>query len=64
MTTKLCKLTMFKDDMGSYTTNCRGLDDALWDINSARDHDGLRHIDMDDLLRMIRNGDAKLTRIE
>lgn len=60
------KLIMFRDDMGSYTTNCNDLDDALWEINSARDHDGLKHIDLDELKRMLRGtnrGNASLIRL-
>lgn len=48
-------LSMFLDDMGSFTQpGCETMEDALWHINSARDHDGLPHIDMDDLKLLFR----------
>lgn len=50
MITKRFTLRMFRDDMGSFVwSGCTSKEDALWHINSARAHDGLRPIDMDDL---------------
>ncbi len=40
---------MFRGDMGSYTTNAHSWEDLLWHVNSARDHDGLPHIDLEQL---------------
>lgn len=58
-------LRMYYDDMGSFTQpGCRDLDDALWHINSARNHDGLMPMDMDCLLSLTkgdRKGWARLT---
>lgn len=49
---------MFRDDMGSFTQpGVSSKEDALWHINSARDHDGLPHIDMEELERLIRKSD-------
>ena len=53
---------MYRDDMGSFSQpGCRNKEDALWHINSARDHDGLPHIDMDDMNTMLRYDEATLT---
>lgn len=39
-------LEFYKDDMGSfYQSGCRDMDDALWHVNQARDHDGLMPLD-------------------
>ncbi len=61
----LFTLRMFMDDMGSFTQpGCSSKEDALWHINSARDHDGLPHIDMEKLEWLIRGanfGWAKFT---
>ncbi len=43
------KVELFRGDMGSYTTNCHSWEDLLWHVNSARDHDGLPHIDLEQL---------------
>ena len=43
-------LKLWRDDMGTFTQpGCRDAEDALWHINSARDHDGLPLIELDDL---------------
>lgn len=48
-------LRMFLDDMGSFTQpGCTTLEDALWHVNSARDHDGLAHIGLDKLKHLLR----------
>lgn len=55
---KLYTLKMYRDDMGSFTQpGVSSLEDALWHVNSARDHDGLRHIDIDELKRLKRGTD-------
>jgi hypothetical protein len=42
--------------MGSFTQpGCRDVEDALWHVNSARDHDGLPHISIETLEAMIRH---------
>ena len=47
MTTRYT-LRMFTDDMGSFTQpGCRDKEDALWHVNSARDHDGLKPLTME-----------------
>jgi hypothetical protein len=46
---KTFKVQMFRDDMGSYTTNAHSWEDLLWDVNSARDHDGLPHLTLEQL---------------
>lgn len=43
------KVEMFRGDMGSYTTNAHSWEDLLWHVNSARDHDGLPHITLEQL---------------
>ena len=43
------KVQMYRDDMGSYTTNAHSWEDLLWHVNSARDHDGLEQIDLEQL---------------
>jgi hypothetical protein len=61
----LFTLSLFTDDMGSFKQpGCASKEDALWHINSARAHDGLRPLDMDDLEVLLRGcnwGHAKLT---
>lgn len=43
-------LRIFTDDMGSFSQpGCSSIDDALWHVNSAREHDALDPIDMDTL---------------
>jgi hypothetical protein len=58
-------LTLFTDDMGSFKQpGCSSVEDALWHVNSARDHDGLPHLTIDDLMALFRGtnkGWAKLT---
>lgn len=46
---KVYKVQMFRGDMGSYTTNAHSWEDLLWHVNSARDHDGLRPITLEQL---------------
>lgn len=49
-------LNLWWDDMGTFTQpGCRNAEDALWHINSARDHDGLPHIELDELEAALRN---------
>lgn len=44
-------LNFWSDDMGTFKQpGCRDVEDALWHINSARDHDGLKPLQADDLL--------------
>jgi hypothetical protein len=44
--------------MGSFTQpGCTSLEDALWHINSARDHDGLPAMEMDQLESLVRGTD-------
>lgn len=61
-------LTLFTDDMGSFKQpGCRNKEDALWHVNSARAHDGLKPLEMYHLERLLRGthwGHAKLTREE
>lgn len=48
-------LRMFRDDMGSFTQpGCNSLEDALWHVNKAREHDNLAPIDLDELKRLSR----------
>lgn len=56
---KTFKAEMFRDDMGSYTTNCHSWEDLLWHVNSARDHDRLEHI----TLEQLKNCRPKITAI-
>jgi hypothetical protein len=42
---------IYIEDMGTLKTNARDMDDLLWHVNSARDHDGLPRIDSVDELR-------------
>lgn len=40
-------LTLFLDDMGSFTQpGCTSIEDALWHVNRARDHDGLHPLSL------------------
>lgn len=48
---------VYRDDMGSLTTNCHSWEDLLWHVNSARDHDSLPHI----TLSQLRNCHPKIT---
>jgi hypothetical protein len=51
-------LKMYKDDMGSFTQHgVTSLEDALWHVNSARAHDGLKPIEIDELKRLKRGTD-------
>lgn len=59
-------LTLFTEDMGSFKQpGCTDLIDALWHINSAREHDNLPSMDEETLRRLIQRGAylgwAKLT---
>ena len=48
-------LSMFRNDMGSFKQpGCTSKEDALWHINSAREHDGLAPIDMEELESLMR----------
>lgn len=56
------KLKLYMDDMGSFAQpGCSSKEDALWHINSARDHDGLPHITMAKLETLLRRGEATFT---
>jgi len=48
-TRKTFRVQMYRGDMGSYTTNAHSWEDLLWHVNSARDHDGLPHITLEQL---------------
>lgn len=48
-TRRTFRVEMYRDDMGSYTTNAHSWEDLLWDVNNARDHDGLTHITLEQL---------------
>ena len=48
-TRRTFSVKLFIDDMGSYATNAHSWEDLLWHVNSARDHDGLEHIDLEQL---------------
>lgn len=49
-------LKLWKDDMGTFTQpGCRDAEDALWHVNSARAHDGLRPMDLDELNDALRS---------
>jgi hypothetical protein len=48
-TRRTFRVEMFRGDMGSYTTKAHSWEDLLWDVNSARDHDGLAHITLEQL---------------
>ena len=53
---------LYMEDMGSFTQpGCTSLEDALWHINNARDHDGLPRIDIAKLrgLSRTRKGSTK-----
>jgi len=58
-------LRIFYDDMGSFTQpGVETREDALWHVNSARDHDGLRPMDMDTFNTLFNRTDkgwAKMT---
>jgi hypothetical protein len=67
---QLYKVTGFIPDMGSYTTTARAtgamesaIENALWDFNSARDHDGLPHLTLDEFNSHIQGGNVKFTPI-
>lgn len=48
-------LELWRDDMGSFKQpGCRNAEDALWHINKAREHDGLKPIELDELLDALR----------
>jgi len=53
------KVELYRGDMGSYTTNARSWEDLLWHVNSARDHDGLPHL----TLEQLKNCRPKITEI-
>jgi hypothetical protein len=43
-------LKLWKDDMGTFTQpGCRDAEDALWCVNSAREHDGLCPLTLEEL---------------
>lgn len=47
-------LRLYVNDMGSFTQpGCRSMEDALWHINSAREHDGLPPMSIDDLKALL-----------
>lgn len=49
-------LTLWKDDMGSFKQpGCRNVEDALWHVNKAREHDGLPPMELDELEDAIRH---------
>lgn len=51
-------LKMYYDDMGSFTQpGCSDLVDALWHVNSARAHDGLRPMTIETLQALFRETD-------
>ena len=57
------KVTVDLEDMGVYVTSCKGSSiespeqNALWDINRARQHDNLPPIDLEDFLIHCKYGD-------
>lgn len=52
-------LDFWCDDMGSFRQpGCSSLEDALWHVNSARAHDGLAPLDMDDMHAALRTTDT------
>lgn len=59
------KVTAFIPDMGSYTTNAKGSametveENALWDFNSARRHDGLPELTLEQFRAFIESGNVK-----
>ena len=53
-------LKLWTDSMGSFTQpGCRDLEDALWHVNKAREHDGLHPLSMDDFEILVLKGKAK-----
>ena len=58
-------LKLWRDDMGNFAqAGCTGIDDALWHVNRAREHDGLVPLSREDLVLMLRypkNSDARAT---
>lgn len=58
-------LTLWRDDMGQLTQRgCSDATDALWHINSAREHDGLCPLSPDQFGAMLaqpNNSDARAT---
>lgn len=51
-------LTMFEDSMGSFKQpGCTDKADALWHVNSARDHDGLPHLNLEEFEALMRGTD-------
>jgi hypothetical protein len=59
-TERTFRIVMFRGDMGSYTTTAHSWEDLLLDVNSARDHDGLKHI----TLEQLKNCRPKITEIQ
>lgn len=48
-------LNLWTDDMGTFVQpGCRGMEDALWHVNSARDHDGLKSLTLEEFDGMAR----------
>ena len=48
-------LKMYLDDMGSFTQpGCDSVEDALWHVNSARDHDGLKPLPIEKFAALFR----------
>jgi hypothetical protein len=64
------KVTAFIPDMGSYTTIAKAShgetveENALWDINSARRHDGLPELGLKDISHYRRRGNIRFTPID
>lgn len=45
---------VWRDDMGQLQTGgCADLPDLLWEINSARNHDGLTPLELEDVETMV-----------
>jgi len=66
---QLFKVKAFIPDMGSYTTNAHANgtesaeENALWSFNSARRHDGLSEMTLEDFKRWRRHGNITFTPI-
>ncbi len=56
-------LRMFLDDMGSFEQpGCDSVEDALWHVNNARDHDGLKPLSMEKFAALFRNRKSNFAR--
>lgn len=56
-------LNMWMDDMGSFTQpGCTDAQDALWHVNRAREHDGLRTLGLSKFQDMLQSPGSNTAR--